>query len=129
MGLWTFLCFVSESGRDIVRDWYNEQAPEVQAAFDVAIEYLRDQPHVKWVRPYFGTLDGKCAGLGEIRFKANKVQHRPIGFFGSKRMQFTILFFAIEKDRKFIPKNTCETAQNRKDLVLQNKVHPHECEF
>jgi len=129
MGTWTFLCFLSDGGRDVIRDWYDEQAPEVQAEFDVALSYLREQPPAQWVRPSFGTLRGKCAGLEEIRFKANKIQHRPIGFFGPEGMQFTLLLCATEKDRKFIPPSTCDTAQRRKAIVLNNKGRADECDF
>ena len=122
------MCFLSDGGRDVIRDWYDEQTSEVQAEFDVALSYLREQPPAQWVRPSFGTLTGECAGLGEIRFKANKVQHRPIGFFGPERMQFTLLLCAIEKGRKFIPKNTCDTAQKRKTIVLKNKERADECD-
>ena len=123
------MCFLSDGGKDVIRDWYDEQASEVQAEFDVALSYLREQPPAQWVRPSFGTLTGKCAGLGEIRFKANKVQYRPIGFFGPERMQFTLLLCAIEKGGKFIPKNTCDTAQKRKAIVLKNKERADECDF
>lgn len=129
MALWTFDCFLSESGRDLIDDWYLAQAPEVQAAFDTVIRYLGSQPREKWSRPYFSLLEGyECDGIGEIRFKANRVQHRPLGFFGPQRLHFTIVICVMEKGGK-LPKGTCRTASKRKYLVENEEGRAHECEF
>jgi hypothetical protein len=63
---------------------------------------------------------GPCAGLAEIRFKADNVQQRPLGFHSGSQ-EFTILFWATEKGGKFVPLSACETALRRKAEVLGNK--------
>jgi hypothetical protein len=115
---WAFGSFVERDGASTVHQWYDSQIPDVRAAFDMSLRYLRDQPPANWVRPYVGTLKRECLGLVEIRFTANKVRHRPVGFFGPERMMFTILSFAIEKDRKFVPPTVCETALRKKSEVI-----------
>jgi Phage derived protein Gp49-like (DUF891) len=115
---WKFRSFVSENGRSIVQDWYDRQTKTVRAEFDTTLEYLRDLPPTNWNRPFVGLLGGECDGLVEIRFKVDRVQHRPLGCYGPSQLEFTILFFAIEKDRKFQPPNACPIARRRKTLVL-----------
>lgn len=111
---------VDAGGVNVVADWYAAQPDKVQAKFDTRLRYLRQQPRDKWVRPYFDTLSGGCAGLGEIRFEYKNVQHRPIGF-SSGEMEYTVLFFAIEKDNKFEPRTTCRQSQNRKIEVQRDE--------
>ena len=121
MKRWTFYSYVSARGTSLAEDWLEGQTPAVQARFEAAFRHLEQQPREVWKRPHFDTLKGECSGLGEIRFKADSVQHRPIGFFGPNRGEFTFLLFAIEKDNSFIPKRACKTARQRKSKVLDDK--------
>jgi len=117
---WVFGSFVEADGVSTVDAWYGAKSSEVRAAFDMALRHLRDQPPSNWVRPFVGSLKRECSGLVEIRFKAGNIQHRPIGFYGPNRMQFTILEFAIEKDRKFVPASVCRTALRKKSEVISD---------
>lgn len=74
-----------------------------------------------WDWPYVGKPRKECSGLIEIRFKVNKVQHRPLGCYGQLRFEFIILLFATERDDEFDPPNACETALRRKTLVLRDR--------
>lgn len=112
--------FRSDTNSELIRDWYKPVDSKVKAAFDVRSKYLVQRKPQDWGFPIYRALHGECAGLGEIRFKANKVQHRPIGFFSGKN-EFTILFFATEKGGKFVPKKSCTIAKRRWDLVRSNK--------
>lgn len=126
---WTFRCYCASDGkRDVIQDWYDSQSPETQAEFDNTLDFLRPRGRDEWKRPQFDVLHGECAGLGEIRFKANRVEHRIVGYFGPDRMKFAMLVAAIEKDKKFIPKSTCRTAQRRKTEVESNSTRDsHVC--
>ena len=118
--------FKFANGEELIRDWYRDVDSKVKAAFDVRTEYLAQRKPQDWQFPYYRALHVECAGLGEIRFKVNNVQHRPIGFFSGKD-EFTILFFATEKGETFAPKSACKTAQERKKLVKNNPGrHTHE---
>lgn len=123
---WTFRSFVSGADRGVVQEWYEKQEPTVRAEFDMTLEYLRSLPQAQWIRPYVGILRKECSGLVEIRFKVNKVQHRPLGCYGPLRFEFTILLFATERDRKFEPPNACATALGRKTLVLRDRRYSRE---
>lgn len=98
LALWTIRCYVSPSGRDMIDDWNRRQSDEVQAAVDVALEYLVQRPRKEWRRPEFDLLSGKMREVGEIRFKVDK-QYRILGFFGPSRSDFTLLVGASKKGK------------------------------
>ena len=112
--------YKANDGSELIRSWYKAADGKLRAVFDVRIKILAQRKPQDWGLPFFRRLHGECAGLGEIRFKANKVQHRPIGYF-SGRNEFTILFFATEKGGAIVPKSACKTAQERKILVNANQ--------
>src|SRR5687768_8178315 len=81
MPLWTFKCFLGNSGDDLFDIWYNNQAYQAQAKLDVIIEHFRDKPHTKWGGSYFFPLTG-YPGIFEIKFRVANVLYRPLGCFG-----------------------------------------------
>ena len=107
--LWAFRCYVSPEGTDEIQSWYESQTKKVQAKFLSRIRTLAQLPLNEWHETLYKTLHGDCKGLGEIRFKADNIQQRPLGF-RSGETKFTILFCAIEKSSRFNPRNACETA-------------------
>jgi hypothetical protein len=117
---WTFLTYVSPNGVQEVPQWYDAQSPKVQAAFDQRIRVLRQMEPHEWVEPYVKKLRGQCTGLVEIRFKADRVQHRPLGFYGPSRSEFTILLCAREIGDRFDPLDACAIALRRKKDVTYN---------
>ena len=84
------------------------------------VAHLEQQPTTGWKDPHFHTLKGECAGLGAIRFKADRKQHRVLGFWGPVRYAFTVVDFAREKDNKYLPKSICRRASKRKQEVLDD---------
>jgi len=119
MGLWTLWEFVIAAGRrGAITEWYEGLRVEAQRDFEDRLRYLSNVPRHLWTLPYYRQLN---THIGEIRFKANRVQHRPLGFFGPDAGQFTLLIGAKEKDRKFIPKDAVEQAEQRRRLVLADK--------
>jgi hypothetical protein len=69
-------------------------------------------PFSDWREPVFKWLE---QGIGEVRFKADRVQQRPLGFQGPDgRDVFTIVFPATERGDKFVPKDAIARAVARK---------------
>lgn len=122
MGIWTFRTYVSPQGEEEVTTWYAAQTPNVQAAFDQRIRALWQMKPQEWREPYTKQLEGPCDGLIEIRFKADRAQQRPLGFYGPGGMVFTIVLMAREIGDRFEPRDACEIAQARKADVLRNPV-------
>jgi len=122
MGYWTFRTYVSPQGEEEVTTWYAAQTPTVRAAFDQRLRTLWQMKPQEWRDPYTKVLEGACEGLVEIRFKADRAQQRPLGFYGPGRMEFTIVLMAREIGDRFEPKNACEVALARKADVIRYPV-------
>ena len=117
--LWQFRCFLSEDGTDEIRAWYDVGSKQLQARFFGRLKTLAQLPRAEWNEKMYKDLRGPCSGLGEIKFFADKIQHRPLGF-RSGNTEFTILFCAKEKGGKFVPLSACEKALARKSEVLKD---------
>jgi hypothetical protein len=118
--VWTFRTYVSARGQLEVPLWYDQQTPKVQAAFDQRLRHLQQMQISEWIEPYTKRLKGECTGLVEIRFHADRVQHRPLGWFGPSPKEFTILLCAREIGDRFDPPNACKIALGRKHEALYN---------
>lgn len=80
--------------------------------------HLRQQPRDNWVRDLYDILRG-AEGVGEVRFKARRIHHRGLGYFGPGRNEFTFLTFATKADH-WDPRNAIEMAVDRKHMVETN---------
>lgn len=117
----SFRCYLGPSGIDEIRKWHDAQSKQWQARFLGRLTALSQLPINEWPHgKMYKPLHRDCDGLGEIRFKADNVQQRPLGF-QSGAAEFTIVFPAQEKGRKFVPLNACATALVRKAEVLANR--------
>jgi hypothetical protein len=124
--MWKTRSFIQSNGKTLISEWYAAQSEEVQEAFLGRMKFLRGLPSNGWKRPYVGQLrHGSCKGLFEIVISVSGVEHRPVGFF-SGEMEFTFLAFATERDGKFDPIMTCNVAQKRKDIILNDKERSRE---
>jgi hypothetical protein len=77
----------------------------------------------------FDTLRGECRGLSEIRFEANNVQWRPLGFFQLDDKGddvFTIVICASKDEHGWIPRNACALGLERKATILANPARAHD---
>ena len=114
--IWKFRTYVSPDGTDEIRKWHDAQSAKVRARFLSRMRILATLPFNEWHQDLYKALHGNGVGLGEIRFKADNVQQRPLGF-RSGESEFIILLWAIEKSNKFLPRDACEIALARKSEV------------
>ena len=128
MAVWIFKGFLSESGRDLFQEWYEQLPERAQAKFDTILEYLRDTPHTQWSTTVVLPLS-EAEGIFEIRFKIRNVLYRPLGCFGPGRGEFTFLVPAREHGNRFEPNNAIALAEARRTLVLKDKGRARECDF
>ncbi len=115
---WWFRVYVSPSGRSDVQDCLDALDVAGQVKFDVEVKYLAVALLSEWHEPRARKLSG-YKGLYEIRFKAGKVQQRPIGFFGPGSDEFTILVWATHKQNVYKPPKALDTASARRKAVLE----------
>lgn len=115
---WRFRTYVSPRGRNDVQDCVDALDVAAQVKFDVELKYLAVALPTEWHEPRARKLGGH-EGLYEIRFKAGKVQQRPIGFFGPGSDEFTILVWATHKQNVYKPSKAFDTADARRKAVLE----------
>jgi len=115
--LWTFRCYVSSRGVDEIRAAYDAASKKVRARFLARLQMLAQLPPDEWHSSYYKKLSGECEGLWEIRFEADNVPQRPLGY-RSGALEFTLLLWARERNDRFIPVNACEQALHRKAECL-----------
>ena len=118
--LWSFRCYRSVDGTDEIRALYDGGSGQLQARFLSRMRTLAQLAKTEWHENLYKDLHGPCSGLGEIKFFADNVQQRPLGF-RSGNAEFIILFCAKEKGGKFVPLSACEKAIARKDEVLKDR--------
>lgn len=111
--------YTQAGGRSDVQETYDGGSAELKAELDVALEYLACRDRSEWRRPNAAKL-AKTHGYRdyfEIRFKADNVQQRPIGYFGPESGVFTILLWATEKGGKFRPADWYDKAERRRARI------------
>ncbi len=116
---WIFKCFKSSSGTNEIEKWLNTLPKKDKVNIDAMIRRLEITRN--WARPLTGKLKG-YENLVEIRVKSSNIQYRPIGCYGPKRGEFTILIGAVEKGDKFEPRNALDTAYAR-SVKIQKEEH------
>ena len=118
--IWTFRHYVDLNGTSDVKETYDNGTPQLRSKLLSRLRTLANLPLTDWNETYRKSLKGNCDGLEEIRFKADNVQQRPLGY-RSTASEFIILFWATERGGKFVPLSACEKALKRKTEVLLNK--------
>ena len=91
------------------------------------MQYLLQNERETWTRPHYSPLKGRGAGLGEVRFLAAGIQHRPLGFVDVFRREFTLVLCAVEAGGKFVPKSSCDIAQSRKSEIENDRKSARDC--
>jgi hypothetical protein len=119
-----FSYYGDQSGFGDVREAYDGGSKQLHARFLSRIKILAQLSRGEWHDVYFKNLSGSCDGLSEIRFKADGVQQRALGFHLSDT-EFVILFWAEERGGKFVPRSACEIALKRKQEILAGKIQRH----
>jgi hypothetical protein len=117
---WRFRYYRSEGRSGDVRVSHDAGSNKFQAIFRSRLRYLSQLEQNEWREPTIKTLHGECRGLSEIRFKGDGVEQRPLGFV-SGRYEFTLLFWATEKNNRFVPKSACATAIGWKTPVIADR--------
>ncbi|MEK7993365.1 MAG: hypothetical protein AAB403_06120 [Planctomycetota bacterium] len=124
MPLWTF---VSESGRDVLKEWAREArlATRVRARLDQKLDVLRRQsfeilihthllagPIAKQLHIYKLRVDGQVAV--RVMLCRGPLPGEP---------GYTLLAGALERDRRLTPADAPERATRNRDKVISDPVH------
>jgi hypothetical protein len=117
--LWTFMERMTVSGRGVISDWYRKEIePSAQSEFDDVLRFLAASPRELWVRPPYSPLTPE---FGEIRFKANRLEHRVFGFFLEGTNQYVMLVGATKKGKDYTPSDAKKNAPWYRTTVEANR--------
>lgn len=120
MGYWTFWDFV-DGGVNQITAWLDELGPvrkDVKIRLDARLTFLAQCQRLS--EPQVKVRQGRREhGLLELRFKAAKVEWRPLACYGPGRGQVTILCGAYEKNNRLEPPGVIDTALARMDKIRQ----------
>ncbi len=125
MSVWTFFDFLEADGGNAIRAWLQDLPQEAQAKIDARLLQMAGMAP-PWPEKWISSIKG-YEDLIELRIPCNRVQYRPLGFYGPDRLEFTLLIGAIEKGT--IRKSVLETAAARMKLVKDNRGHICEHQF
>jgi hypothetical protein len=114
--LWSFRYYAHGDRKTGIRHCHDEGSKKLQGTFRSRLTTLAGLDWDEWREPYIKALSGSARGLHELRFKADGVQQRPLGFVSGIR-EFTFLLWATEKGGRFVPLSAPETALRIKDEV------------
>lgn len=117
--MWKIKAYCTLRGVCSVQEQISTGSAALRANYVTAVEYLENQDKQGWRRPHAAKLS-KQKGFRdfyEIRFKADNVQQRPIGYFGPNADDFTILLWATEKGNSLKPTSWFRTAQRLMDEI------------
>jgi hypothetical protein len=101
--------YVDVFGNNLISNWRGAQSIPVQTDFDAVVRLLSATPDWSDLRE-FKKLDRAHVGLGELRFKTQKVQYRPVGFFGKADGEFVLLLGCSKSGRVYTPLNAFDLA-------------------
>lgn len=109
---WTVKDFVNEGGTNVIHEWLHKLSKGARSRINNRLDLMRKLPQLQM--PYARVRVAEGDGLIEIRVKAEKVQHRPLAFYGPYQGDVTLLVGAIEKNDRLMPPDACATALRRK---------------
>jgi hypothetical protein len=118
--LWAFRYYDAQGRVGDIKGTHDKGSPKLRATFKSRLVGLAQLLRKEWHSGYCKALSGEGDGLFEIRFKADGVMQRPLGFF-SDDYELTLLFWAIEKGNRFVPRSACITAQQWKQLIEKDR--------
>jgi hypothetical protein len=121
----TFRSYVDRNGIDVIQDWFDHATKQARAKFRNKLRNLSRLPRTEWRRPLYDTLGEECAGLSEIRFEANNVPWRPLGFFQTEDV-FTLVLCASKDEHGWIPRNACVTGLRHRAEILADPRRSHD---
>jgi phage-related protein len=112
--------YVTGGGRGVVTEWYHKELSKAAGAeFDDVLRYLAITPRDDWKRPEYAPLSG---GISEVRFKADRKEFRPLGFFLLESRQYVLLIGASKKMKTYDPPDAKKTAARRMKEVVEGRA-------
>lgn len=110
--LWTFQQFRSlASEKDSIGDWRKRLSPARMAVLDLFMDRIAKMK--TWPLGICDPIRGKeNKGYWELRWTAEKVEHRIFGYFGSRPFLFVMLVGCTHKGKVYDPPSAFQTMRD-----------------
>jgi hypothetical protein len=122
---WTFFDYLDGGGGSVIAAWLHSLPIKAQAKIDsrlLTMARMQDWPE-GWVSSYQGYVS-----ILELRIIHASIQYRPLGCYGPRARQFTLLAGAIEKGDR-ISTSVLRSAVERRDIILGDRQRVCEHQF
>lgn len=113
MYVWRFQQFRAWTGRKAIDDWRGKMSPARQASFDIFMDRIAKME--AWPSGTCDPIKGH-AGCWELRWTAEKVEHRVFGYYG-KEKEFCMMVGCTHKGKVYDPPGAFEMLDDRKSKV------------
>lgn len=113
LSLWSFAQFRSAKGRESITDWRKGLSPARRARLDVFLDRIAKMH--KWPPGICDPIRGH-SGFWELRWTAEKVEHRIFGYYGGS-LCFVMLVGCTHKGKVYDPQSAFETMEDRKERI------------
>jgi hypothetical protein len=125
MNYWIFKNFHNDQRTNLIEAWLADLPIEDRVKIERRFAYVATMKDKSaWKKPFARKLQGikKGTDIWEIRINGERVLYRPLGCFGSKEDEFTLLIGAIEKSKGvFEPRGAIDIAVKRCKLIHQDR--------
>jgi hypothetical protein len=125
MSYWTFKYFHNDQRINLIEVWLADLPIEDGVKIERIFAYVATiKDKSAWKDPFARKLKGikKGSNIWEIRINSDRVLYRPLGCFGPKEDEFTLLIGATEKSKGvFEPRRATDIAVKRCKLIHQDR--------
>ena len=115
-----FYDYIDAGGINIIKTQLDGLGSKVKATFTARLIALEQMNQADWKWPMIEMLKGDKDGLLAVRAKCQRIQHRLLGYYGPYRGECTLLAYCTERDGKYIPLSSGDTAFNRITEIQAN---------
>jgi hypothetical protein len=124
--IFTLFDYTSENGNNEIKEWTNGLQKTDRAKLNAKLDMLALHGHELFPNVL---TDTPTAGIQKLRVKG-KVQLRPMLCKGpiDNNKEYSLLIGVMERDSKFVPDKADQTANQRKQTIINNPKRrcPHE---
>jgi len=125
MNYWILKNFHNDQRTNLIEVWLADLPIEDCVKIERRFAYVATiKDKSAWKYPIARKLQGikKGSNIWEIRINSDRVLYRPLGCFGSKEDEFTLLIGAIERGTGvFEPRRAIDIAVKRCKLIHQDR--------
>ena len=124
-----FRCCIFPDGRNVIREWYDVRAAEVQGKMVGTPIAFENFSRSRWPENLFKPLDRRagtnCVGLDELRVNSIRI----LGFGGPRTDDDFTMLYAFDKNQDKRYRVSCEEARRRKEEVQNDWRRSEEFEY